>query len=53
MVAGASGKMPCLGAFVAPGKNRVKDMRISVETAVLMALAQGMKVAGYGGPGRG
>jgi fluoroquinolone resistance protein len=36
------------GAFLAPGKNRVKDTRISVETAVLMALAQGMKVAGYG-----
>lgn len=39
-----------LGAFVAPGKNRVKDTRISVETAVLMAMAQGMKVAGYGDP---
>ncbi len=37
-----------LGAFIAPGKNRVKDTRISVETAVLMAMAQGMKVAGYG-----
>ena len=37
-----------LGAFLAPGKNRVKDTRISVETAVLMAMAQGMKVAGYG-----
>ncbi len=36
------------GAFLAPGKNRVKDTRISVETAVLMAQAQGMKVAGYG-----
>ncbi len=37
-----------LGAFIAPGKNRVKDTRISVETAVLMAMAQGMKVVGYG-----
>jgi uncharacterized protein YjbI with pentapeptide repeats len=37
-----------LGAFIAPGKNRVKDARISVESAVLMAMAQGMKVAGYG-----
>lgn len=37
-----------LGAFIAPGKNRVKDARISVETAVLMAMSQGMKVAGYG-----
>ncbi len=40
------------GAFLAPGKNRVKDTRISVETAVLMALAQGMKVAGYADPPR-
>jgi fluoroquinolone resistance protein len=35
------------GAFLAPGKNRVKDARISVETAVLMALSQGVKVVGY------
>jgi fluoroquinolone resistance protein len=35
------------GAFLAPGKNRVKDARISVETAVLMAMSQGMKVLGY------
>ena len=35
------------GVFFAPGKNRVKDVRISVETAVLMAMSQGMKVAGY------
>ena len=35
------------GAFLAPGKNRVKDTRISVETAVFMALSQGMKVVGY------
>lgn len=35
------------GAFLAPGKNRVKDTRISVETAVLMAMSQGMKVVGY------
>jgi hypothetical protein len=38
------------GAFLAPGKNRVKDARISVETAVLMALSQGMKVVGYSDP---
>jgi len=36
-----------VGAFLPVGKNRVKDTRVSVETAVLMALAQGMKVAGY------
>jgi fluoroquinolone resistance protein len=35
------------GAFLVPGKNRVKDARISVETAVLIALSCGMKVAGY------
>jgi fluoroquinolone resistance protein len=35
------------GAFLAPGKNRVKDARISVETAVFMAMSQGMKVVGY------
>jgi fluoroquinolone resistance protein len=35
------------GAFLAPARNRVKDARISVETAVLLALSQGMKVAGY------
>lgn len=37
-----------VGAFLPPGKNRVKDTRISVESAVLMAMAQGLKVAGYG-----
>jgi len=36
------------GAFLVPGKNRVKDTRISLETAVWLAQAQGMKVAGYG-----
>jgi fluoroquinolone resistance protein len=35
------------GAFLAPGRNRVKNARVSVETAVLIALSQGMKVVGY------
>jgi len=34
-------------AFVSPAKNRVKNARVSVETAVLLALFHGMKVAGY------
>lgn len=38
------------GAFLPPGKNRVKDARISVESAVLIALASGMKVVGYSEP---
>jgi uncharacterized protein YjbI with pentapeptide repeats len=38
------------GAFLVPGKNRVKDARISVETAVLIALSHGMKVVGYSDP---
>jgi fluoroquinolone resistance protein len=35
------------GAFFDPAKNRVKDARIPVETAALLASALGMKVAGY------
>lgn len=34
------------GAFVDPARNRIKDLRISVETAVLLAESLGMKVAG-------
>ena len=34
-------------AFVLPAKNRVKNARISVETAVLLAMFYGVKVAGY------
>jgi fluoroquinolone resistance protein len=34
-------------AFVLPAKNRVKNACISVETAVLLAMSHGMKVAGY------
>jgi fluoroquinolone resistance protein len=34
-------------AFLLPAKNRVKNARISVETAVLLAMSYGMKVAGY------
>jgi uncharacterized protein YjbI with pentapeptide repeats len=36
------------GLFVDPAKNRVKGLRVPVETAVMLALALGMKVEGYG-----
>jgi uncharacterized protein YjbI with pentapeptide repeats len=36
------------GLFLNPARNRVKDARISVESAVLLAMASGMRVAGYG-----
>ena len=35
------------GAFVDPARNKIKGLRISVETAVLLAESLGMKVAGY------
>lgn len=35
------------GAFVDPAKNRVKDLRIPVETAVLLAASLGMRVGGF------
>lgn len=35
------------GAYFDPAKNRVKDARIAVETAALIASSLGMKVAGY------
>lgn len=35
------------GAFVDPARNKIKDLRIPVETAVLLAQSLGMKVAGY------
>ena len=37
------------GAFVDPARNKIKDLRVSVETAVLLAESLGMKVAGYEG----
>lgn len=36
------------GAFLNPAKNQVKGARISVESAVLLAMFSGMRVAGYG-----
>jgi uncharacterized protein YjbI with pentapeptide repeats len=36
------------GAFPDPAKNKVKGVRVSVETAALLALALGMRVDGYG-----
>lgn len=41
------------GAFFDPARNRVKDARIAVETAVLIAASLGMKVAGYASATRG
>jgi uncharacterized protein YjbI with pentapeptide repeats len=35
------------GAFLDPAKNRVKDAKISVDTAVLLAAFHGLRVAGY------
>ncbi|MBX7195140.1 MAG: pentapeptide repeat-containing protein [Sandaracinaceae bacterium] len=35
------------GAFVDPQRNRVKELRISVESAVLLAESLGMRVAGH------
>jgi uncharacterized protein YjbI with pentapeptide repeats len=35
------------GAFVNPIKNRVKDLRVAVESAVLLAMSHGMWVSGY------
>jgi fluoroquinolone resistance protein len=35
------------GAYVDPARNEIKDLRISVETAVLMAQALGLRVAGH------
>jgi fluoroquinolone resistance protein len=37
------------GFFVDPAKNKVKDVRIGVETAVLLASFAGMKVSGWSG----
>ncbi len=34
-------------AYVDPARNRVKGARVAVDSAVLLALAAGMKVAGY------
>jgi fluoroquinolone resistance protein len=36
-----------VGAFVNPAKNRVKGLRIDVESAALLALFHGMRVTGY------
>lgn len=38
------------GAFLDPARNRVKDARVSVETAVALAESLGMRVAGHGDP---
>ena len=35
------------GLFLEPARNRLKDTRVAVEAAVLLAEAQGMRVAGY------
>lgn len=35
------------GAFVDPARNKIKDLRIPVESAVLLAQALGMRVAGH------
>lgn len=40
------------GAYVDPARNEIKDLRISVETAVLMAQALGLRVAGHERRGR-
>jgi fluoroquinolone resistance protein len=36
------------GLFLSPAKNRVKEARIPVESAVLLAMSSGMQVVGYG-----
>ncbi|MBI5549504.1 MAG: pentapeptide repeat-containing protein [Deltaproteobacteria bacterium] len=38
------------GAFIDPAKNRVKDARVAVESAVLLAAFFGMRVNGYYDP---
>jgi fluoroquinolone resistance protein len=35
------------GVFVDPAKNKVKNARIGIDTAVLIALSAGFRVAGY------
>lgn len=40
------------GAYVDPARNRVKDLRIPLESAALLAQALGMKVAGVSPPPR-
>lgn len=39
--------MTARGAFIDPAKNKVKDVRLGVESAVLLAASFGMRVAGY------
>jgi len=36
------------GLFLSPARNRVKDAKISVESAVLLAMSSGLRVTGYG-----
>lgn len=38
------------GAFLDPARNRVKDARVSIDTAVLLASSFGMRVAGHAEP---
>ncbi len=40
------------GAYVDPARNEIKDLRISVESAVLLAQALGLRVAGHERRGR-
>lgn len=40
------------GAYVDPTRNEIKDLRISVESAVLLAQALGLRVAGHERRGR-
>jgi hypothetical protein len=36
-----------VGAFLDPARNRLKDTRVPVETAVLLAQTLGMRVSGF------